>query len=277
LSGLPRTWVALGDPVGPEERAGDLIRIFLERCDDLGGIPVFYEVGKEQLYRYADFGLTLLKLGEEATVDLRLFTLEGGRGSKNRQALRRLEREGATFRVVASGEVPHVDRLREVSDDWLQHKAAEKGFSLGFFDKVHLPLSVGVVERAGRIEAFANLWPGARNVELSVDLMRYHRDAPHDVMDGLFVHLMQWGKAEGYERFSLGMAPLSGFERSEVAPLWNRLGSFLFEHGGPFYNFQGLRAYKGSSIPNGSRGMVSGRTAPSRFCRRRPGRGRLKV
>jgi phosphatidylglycerol lysyltransferase len=37
---------------------------------------------------------------------------------------------------------------------------------------------------------------------------------------------------------------LSGFETSPVATFWNRLGAFLYDHGGSFYNFQGLRAYK---------------------------------
>ena len=63
-------------------------------------------------------------------------------------------------------------------------------------------------------------------------------------MEALFVHLMLWGKQQGYQWFSLGMAPLSGFEQSPVAPLWNRVGVFLYEHGESLYNFQGLRAYK---------------------------------
>jgi lysylphosphatidylglycerol synthetase-like protein (DUF2156 family) len=37
-----RSWVAR-DPVGPDDQISDLIRDFLERCDDFGGIPVFYE------------------------------------------------------------------------------------------------------------------------------------------------------------------------------------------------------------------------------------------
>ena len=63
-------------------------------------------------------------------------------------------------------------------------------------------------------------------------------------MEALFVQLMIWGKQQGYRWFSLGMAPLFGFEKSPVAPLWNRLGSFLFEHGQAVYNFRGLRDYK---------------------------------
>ncbi|HEY3045089.1 MAG TPA: phosphatidylglycerol lysyltransferase domain-containing protein, partial [Vicinamibacterales bacterium] len=82
-----RTWVALGDPVGPPECVPGLIREFLERCDDFGGTPVFYKVRKEYLHHYADFGLTFVKLGEEARVDLAKFTLAGGDAAKFRQVI----------------------------------------------------------------------------------------------------------------------------------------------------------------------------------------------
>ena len=248
-----RTWVALGDPVGSPDRASTLIRLFLEKCDDFGGIPVFYEVGKDHLHRYADFGLTFVKLGEEAVVDLASFTLEGGRASKHRQALRYLDKAGATFRIVDREQVSGVmTQLRAVSDAWLKEKStAEKGFSLGFFETDYLArFPVAVIERGSEIVAFANVWAGPNQVELSVDLMRYREGAPREVMESLFVNLMVWGKAHGYQRFSLGVAPLSGFERSPVAPLWSRFGSFLFEHGGAFYNFQGLRAYKEKFHPD---------------------------
>ncbi len=196
---------------------------------------------------YADFGLTFAKLGEEAKVDLTAFTLEGGQAAKHRQALRRLEKEGGSFRVIEPADVPPMlPELRAVSDDWLTAKAsAEKGFSLGFFDEAYVSrFPVAVIERAGRIQAFANIWPGPQREELSIDLMRYHHDASRSVMEVLLVHLMQWGHAQGYRTFTLGMAPLSGFEDSPVASLWNRMGAFLYEHGESIYNFQGLRAYK---------------------------------
>ena len=98
-----RTWVALGDPVGPEAELSGLVRAFLERCDDFGGVPVFYEVGKDRLHLYADFGLTFVKLGEEAKVDLTAFTLEGGHASRYRQAIRRLEKDGGSFRIIEAG------------------------------------------------------------------------------------------------------------------------------------------------------------------------------
>ena len=242
-----RTWVAMGDPVGPPGLVVCLIRLFLERCDDFGGTPVFYEVGTHYLHHYADFGFTFVKLGELARVNLHDFSLDGGQGARYRQAFRRLAREGATFRIIPVAETrDSLGQLREVSNDWLAAKAsAEKGFSLGFFDAEYLArFPVAVVERHGRIVAFANLWVGAQGEELSVDLMRYRRDAPRDVMEALLAHLMAWGKSEGFHWFQLGMAPMSGFEHSPVAPLWVKAGLFLYEHGEAIYKFQGLRAYK---------------------------------
>jgi len=228
------------------------VRLFLERCDDFGGIPVFYEVSSEHLHCYADVGLTFVKLGEEARVDLASFTVEGSRGKKYRNTLHRLERDGGSFRVIPAEHVGSViDQLRAVSDEWLaQHAGAEKGFSLGFFAPEYVArFPVAVIERDGQIVAFANVWQGAARVELSVDLMRYGQRAPKEVMDALFVHTMLWAKEQGYRWFALGVAPLSGFEQSPVAPLWNRLASFLYKHGETVYNFQGLRAFKDKFDP----------------------------
>ena len=100
-----RTWVALGDPVGPPDRLAGLIRLFLERCDDFGGVPVFYEVGKEGLHRYADFGLTFVKLGEEARVDLSSFSLEGARGQQAPSGAEAAREGGRTFRIIPAAEV----------------------------------------------------------------------------------------------------------------------------------------------------------------------------
>ncbi|MGK0189195.1 MAG: phosphatidylglycerol lysyltransferase [Verrucomicrobiales bacterium] len=136
--------------------------------------------------------------------------------------------------------------LRTISDQWLDEKnAGEKGFSLGSFNDDYLRHFDFAVIRAGtEIVAFANVCAGADKGELSIDLMRHSTAAPYGVMEFLFVELMLWGKAEGYQWFSLGMAPLSGLENRTLAPVWNRLGAQIFLLGEHFYNFQGLRNYK---------------------------------
>lgn len=243
------TWVGLGDPVGPRDQAEGLVKRFLERVDDYQGIPVFYEASREWLHRYADFGLTFAKLGEEARVDLQAFTLEGSGTHKTlRSTARHIQKDGCTFRVISVEQAtPDLfEQLRHVSDEWLGDKAvAEKGFSLGFFDRAYLArFPIAVIERGSEIQAFANLWLGAGRCELSMDLMRYRDGAPKGVMDALLVAVFEWGRTQGYRWFSLGMAPLSGMEDSPVAPLWSRVARLVYGYGDTFYNFRGLRAYK---------------------------------
>ena len=247
-----RSWVAMGDPVGPPEERRELVWRFRDLVDRAGGWTVFYEVGPRDLPLYLDLGLTLLKLGESARVSLDAFSLEGGKRKDMRYVLRKLEKEGCAFAVAPPEDVPALlPELRAVSDSWLaEKKTREKGFSLGFFDEGYLRrFPHAIVRREGKIVAFANLWPGGGNEELSVDLMRHVPDAPKGVMEFLFLQLIMWGKEHGYRWFNLGMAPLSGFTDSALAPLWNRVGAFLYRHGDPFYGFQGLREYKEKFTP----------------------------
>lgn len=217
-----RTWVALGDPVGPPAAAAPLIRDFVERADDNGATPVFYQVHPGQLHAYADLGMAFAKLGEEARIHLEGLSLAGGRFKDLRAALQRLKRENVGFRIVAPESVPAIlPQLRSVSDDWLAGKAGgEKGFSLGFFADDYLKRQpVAVLEREGRIVAFANLLCGPTGDELSIDLMRFMHTAPRGMMDGLLTHVFLWGQEHGYRWFNLGMAPLSGVGASPTSPL----------------------------------------------------------
>jgi phosphatidylglycerol lysyltransferase len=242
-----RSWIALGDPIGPESERTELAWRFCELCDYYNDWPVFYEVQQQNLSLYVDLGLSLLKLGEEARVRLDTFSLSGEAGKKFRHTLNRMEKAGGTFTVVPAADVPSLlPELRAVSKVWLAAKRTrEKGFSLGRFDDkylAHFPMAT--VWQADKLIAFANLWLGAEKAELSPDLMRYLPDTSTNIMDYLLLRLMMWGKQEGYQWFNLGMAPLSGLEDHTLVPFWNHLGAFAFRHGEHFYNFQGLRQYK---------------------------------
>lgn len=247
-----RSWIALGDPVGPHECWDELVWRFRELVDEHGGRTVFYEVSADSLPLYVDLGLTLSKLGEEARVPLTTFTLEGSARGELRSARRRAEREGATFEVVPpAGVAALLPALQAISDYWLAEKSTqEKGFSLGFFAPDYLlNFPVAVVRCRGIPVAFANLWGTTSREELSVDLMRFGADAPHGAMDYLFTELMLWGRDAGYRYFNLGMAPLSGLEKHPLAPAWHRVGNLVFSYGEHFYNFDGLRRYKSKFMP----------------------------
>jgi phosphatidylglycerol lysyltransferase len=235
----------MGDPVGPDEEKSELIWKFRELCDLHAGWPVFYQIGRQHLHLYLDLGLTLQKVGEEARVPLRDFSLEGGSRKWLRKMQRKVESEGCAFEIVEDA-TAILPELREISDSWLTEKRTrEKGFSLGFFAEDYIRrFPIAVVRRDTAIVAFANIWSSGENEEVSVDLMRQRSDAPAGVMDFMFLQLMLWGQQRGYNYFNLGVAPLSGLENRALGTVWNRVGALTYRFGENFYNFQGLRQYK---------------------------------
>jgi phosphatidylglycerol lysyltransferase len=244
-----RSWIAMGDPVGAEDEKQELLWKFRELCDLHAGWPVFYEIQRQNLHYYLDLGLTPLKIGEQARVDLTTFSLEGGSRKWMRKMQRRAEAEGCCFAIEPA--TPILGELRAISDSWLaEKKTREKGFSLGFFAEDYIRrFPVAVVRKEERVVAFANLWPSGTKEELSVDLMRHLPEAPAGVMDYIFVSLMVWGQQEGYRWFNLGMAPLAGLENRTLGTMWSRVGALTYRLGENFYNFQGLRQYKDKFDP----------------------------
>ncbi|MFL4990891.1 MAG: bifunctional lysylphosphatidylglycerol flippase/synthetase MprF [Microvirga sp.] len=246
-----KSWIAMGDPIGKPEHAADLMWQFLEEADRHAGWPIFYQVSPAHLPLYLDGGLSLVKLGEEAHVDLETFTTEGKAGKDWRAALNRAKRENLEFAIIPAAEVPaHLAELKSVSDAWLAVRGAgEKGFSIGFWSERYMSyFDVAVIRREGRIVAFANIWYGKPGGEITIDLMRHLPDIS-GIMDLLFVTLMQEGKARGYRWFNLGMAPLSGLSDHRLAPNWHKVAAFVARNGERFYGFKGLRAYKEKFSP----------------------------
>jgi phosphatidylglycerol lysyltransferase len=242
-----RSWIAMGDPVGEPEAGRDLIWRFAERVDRAGARPVFYAADEAWLSTYLDLGLSILKVGEVARVDLTDFSLASPQWAELRRADRRAAKEGIDFALVPKADVPPLlPALRAVSDAWLAGKAGhEKGFSLGFFDETYLAqCDLAVMRQDGAPVAFANLWRGAEHTELSPDLMRYRPNVSKVMMDALFARLMAQAADEGYRWFNLGATPLAGLSSHPLASTWNRFGTFVYRYAEGVYNFEGLRAYK---------------------------------
>ncbi|MFA7256635.1 MAG: bifunctional lysylphosphatidylglycerol flippase/synthetase MprF [Kiritimatiellales bacterium] len=247
-----RSWIALGDPVGPEEEWEELIWRFCERCDEFNAWPVFCHISDCRLDLYIDAGFTFVKLGETGRVALTGFTMDDSAHKDLRYIRRKLSKEGCVFEMIPEDQIEALlPELRGISDAWLGIKnTREKGFTLGFFDEAYLRnFPAAIVRQNGKLIAFSNVWKSGGREELSIDLMRHLPEAPNGTMDFLFIELMCWGHEQGYRWFDLGTAPLSGLENRSLAPLWARTGTFIFSHGEHFYNFQGLRRYKEKFLP----------------------------
>jgi phosphatidylglycerol lysyltransferase len=247
-----RSWIALGAPVGRRDERLELMWRFRELADAHAARPAFYGLDADDLADAVELGFAIQKLGEAALTPLDTFSLEGRRRGNLRRAWRKAAEEGASFEMVAAERVMSlIPELRRVSDAWLEGQAGgEKSFSLGGFQPAYICENpVAVVRWQGRIIAFATIWPMASKAAFSIDLMRYVDEGPRNIMDYLFVELMQWGRAEGYAAFDFGMAPLSGLDDRPVAPVMSRVGRLIFDRGEEIYNFQGVRRYKGKYDP----------------------------
>ncbi|WP_103103033.1 bifunctional lysylphosphatidylglycerol flippase/synthetase MprF [Pseudomonas sp. LFM046] len=248
-----RSLVALFDPIGPAARRAELIWQFRDLCDFHHARPVFYQVRAENLPYYMDIGLSALKLGEEARVDLTRFDLEAkNKAMKDlRYTLSRGQRDGLSLQIHDAGSAP-LDALRSISEAWMQGKQArEKGFSLGRFDPDYLNhFRIATIHFEGKPVAFANLLETEGNTLASIDLMRVHPHAPKMTMEFLMLSLLLHYKERGHARFSLGMVPLAGLQPRRGAPLTQRLGALVFRRGEQFYNFQGLRRFKEKFQPD---------------------------
>jgi phosphatidylglycerol lysyltransferase len=116
-----RSWVSMGDPVGPEADRAELAWRFRELCDQHRGWCSFYQVNERRLHLYVDLGLSLVKLGEEARVPLADFSLAGPGRKKLRWAQRKTEELGCRFEIVPASQVaPLMPELQALSAAWLK-------------------------------------------------------------------------------------------------------------------------------------------------------------
>ena len=245
--------VSLGDPVGPEQELRPLIGSFLTFCGSNGWKAAFHQVRPDLLPVYRGLGLHVLKIGEEALVDLERFASRTSQRRTFRRPRLRLAAEG--YRVQLESP-PHpgsvLDEAKEVSDEWLSLPGRhERGFALGRFDRGYLaqcPLGV-VRDRTGRLLAFVNQVSGVRPGVATVDLMRHRRATPNGVMDYLFGELMLLLHQQGHRSFSLGLAPLSGVGTGTGVSLEERVFHQVYEHWPAHFSFRGLRSYKAKFEP----------------------------
>lgn len=247
-----RSWIALFDPIGPRREWPELVRRFVELAHTHGGRAAFYQVRPESAPIYLDAGLPVVKIGEEALIALAQFSLEGSQRYGLRQALKRAEREGFSFELLAPDRMAaEQEVLNRISGTWLgSHRANERRFSVAAFEPRFMAAqAVALARQRGRPLAFVTCMTTDRQSEATVGLMRQVPDAPPYAMEFMITRLALELKARNFSALSLGMAPLAGLVRTPLSSRWNRIAGLLWEHGERIYNFQGLRSFKNKFRP----------------------------
>ena len=247
--------ITLGDPIGPTVDAQQAITGFKAFCIKKGWIPAFYQTQANYLGHYTSAGFKNLPIGSEAIVDVSGFTLSGNTNKGLRSAHNRMIKLGYRTAILQPPlNQSQLTELRAISDIWLAHMhAAEKRFSLGWFDETYLnsgPVIV-VYDPDDHPVAFANIVTEYQYNEITIDMMRYI-PGEHGIMDFMFVALIEWSARKGYATFNLGLSALSGVGEKPEDPNIERALHFIFEHVNQLYNFKGLHAFKAKFHPTWS-------------------------
>jgi len=238
--------IILGDPVGEKHDLSGAIEEFQEVADLHGYTPVFYQVSDDMLPYLHGHGFAFFKLGEEAFVDLKTFSLKGNKMKGLRTLKNKFNGEKYYFEMLYP---PYsntlLDKLKEISDEWLSGRK-EKGFSLGFYNEDYLnraPIAI-VKDEEDHILGFMSIMYVYDDYKtVSVDLMRVQQSAPEGIIDFFFLSVIDWAIQKGYQRFNMGMAPLSNVGLSKFSFLSEKIAAQIFLHGHFIYHFQGLRKF----------------------------------
>lgn len=245
--------IALGDPTGPEDKLEALTQSFIKFAHDSGWNVAFMQTSPKYLPIYEKLGLNILKIGEDAVVNLDVFVTDTVRKKTFKGPLKKLEKEGYVLEKLSP---PHseslLDEVQEISDQWLSLPGRkERTFTLGTFDRTSLQSENLFVmkDKEGKILAFVNQIRDYTPNETTIDMMRHRTEVPSGSMDFLFGRLLLMLHEEGYKFFSLSLAALSGVGDEPGASLEEKAVHLVYEHLNRFFSYKGLRAYKDKFDP----------------------------
>jgi phosphatidylglycerol lysyltransferase len=256
-----RSWVVLGDPIGPFARWRDLLCQLITDATSQGGWPVFFGVGEAAAKICSKVGFAVWRIGDQAILPLHQFAIEK-LSPELREAHRQIASLGCRFEVVASEAVPALIReLLSISEDWLRGKRTRQRA----FPSIALRVDylgrfpVGVVRSGGRILAFGSLVGSAGKAELSIEFVRYVANMPTGILDFVLVEAILWAKGQGYRTVNLGLTPPRGLGRRDTVSRWTRFGAQLYRHGEHYSDFNELRRAKARFAPRWDPRFVSSR------------------
>lgn len=248
--------IVLGDPIGKKDNFVEAINDFIIYCNEYHMNVCFYEINGENLELYCDQGFRFVKVGQDATLNLNEFSLVGKKNRTWRHVINNFDKGNYEFKVEEATD-NLLSQMKVVSDKWLGNKN-EMGFSLGFFDEDYLKRTkIACIYKDNELLAFANLQPFYDNKTLSIDLMRYNRSNEDGLMDFIFIKLILWGQDNNFEKFYLGMAPLSKVGDKIYSKKKEKILNIIYNTQNKIYNFKGLRNYKDKFKPDWSNKYIA--------------------
>nr|WP_253788619.1 bifunctional lysylphosphatidylglycerol synthetase/lysine--tRNA ligase LysX [Nocardia amikacinitolerans] len=202
--------LASGDPIGLREAWPQAIDAWLRLADQFGWAPAVMGASELGATAYRRAGLSALRLGDEAVLDTRSFSLAGPELKQVRQAANRLRKHGISVRIRRHSDIPAEEFAQIVAraDAW-RDTETERGFSMAL-GRLGDPLDgdcllVEAVNQQDRVLGMLSLVPWGRT-GASLELMRRDPQSPNGVMELMISQLALTSEQHGITKVSLNFA-----------------------------------------------------------------------
>lgn len=226
--------LASGNPVGDPERWPQAIEAWRRSARDAGLSLAVMGAGEEGGVAFAEAGLAVYDIGDEAVLELADFSLDDPALRPVRRAAHRLRDRGVTAQVRRQGDLDaeEIAALEEAASHWRGDGGDERGFSMAL-GRLGDPLDADCLlvtahDGTGTLRGLLGFVPWGPS-GASLDLMRRDPSAPNGLMELLVTTTAEQAPGFGIGRLSLNFAMFrEAFERGEeigagpLARLWRR-------------------------------------------------------
>lgn len=218
-----------GEPVCDISDARAFFSGFLELARSRGNSVCFFGCSRRTSPYARQAGYDVVKIGEEAVIDIPGFSLSGNKKLNLRRGMNHTKNVGLRVEEYKAEHErdPGLEReLETISRLWLKDKKApELGFLLGHLEIDRLEgRRVFIAKGEERVEAFLVLNPIPTQNGWYTDIMRRRPDAPNGVNERLIIEAIFDLRKKGAKKLFLGMVPFMGIDtRSKRNKSWNLL------------------------------------------------------
>jgi lysylphosphatidylglycerol synthetase-like protein (DUF2156 family) len=252
-----RVWLAAGDPLAPLEDMAELARQFTLFARGKNRVVAFVPSSAEFARMVVPHDLTAVKVGAAPYFDLQTWNPRGDSAKKIRAGVNQAQRAGVAVEMVPDA----VDELlkketAQLCMSWLgaRRSATTFGWLIALDPFLHSEYKKYFAARVnGKLVGFLSASPiPARKGWYLEDVLR-EPDAPQGTSTLLVVEALAKLKAEGAALATLGTSPLAT-DGPDGVPTEHHVVARALELAarrlGGFYNFEGLRRFKGKFAPS---------------------------
>jgi lysylphosphatidylglycerol synthetase-like protein (DUF2156 family) len=250
-----RVWLAAGDPLAPLEDMAELARQFASFARTKDRVVAFVPTSAAFASMVVPDDFTAVKVGASPYFDLQTWNPRGDSAKKMRAGVNQARRAGVVVEMVAVDESLKKETA-QLCLDWLgsRRTATTFGWLIALDPFLHSEYKKYFAARVnGKLVGFLAASPiPARKGWYLEDVLR-EPDAPHGTSTLLVFEALAKLKAEGAALATLGTSPLTTDGPNDLPTEHRVVSSALAVASrrlGGFYNFEGLRRFKGKFVPS---------------------------